>query len=178
MAINSINSKSHNSGFTLIELVVVIVILGILAATALPKFVNLGEDARKASLQSLKGALESAARVGYSLCFSSPATCNTQLDSYPRINVSVTRNGSIYDFHFGYPIPPDEAWNAANGFKKGIDTYIDFTGFTRQPYVGGSVQAVYTKDGAPKPEECKVIYDFPNKHAAGPLVVSVVDTGC
>lgn len=42
-------------GFTLIELVVVIVILGILAVTAAPQFLNLQGDARRASLQGLKG---------------------------------------------------------------------------------------------------------------------------
>ncbi|XLZ71721.1 prepilin-type N-terminal cleavage/methylation domain-containing protein [Massilia sp. SR12] len=47
------------SGFTLIELIVVMVILGILAATALPRFANLGGDARFANLQAVRGALES-----------------------------------------------------------------------------------------------------------------------
>ncbi|GHY14243.1 MSHA biogenesis protein MshA [Vibrio cholerae] len=44
----------RQGGFTLIELVVVIVILGILAVTAAPRFLNLQGDARKASLQGLK----------------------------------------------------------------------------------------------------------------------------
>ena len=52
-------------GFTLIELVVVIVILGILAVVAAPKFMNLQNDARNASLHGLKGAIEEAAGVVY-----------------------------------------------------------------------------------------------------------------
>ncbi|MDP2153412.1 MAG: prepilin-type N-terminal cleavage/methylation domain-containing protein [Methylotenera sp.] len=47
-------------GFTLIELVVVIVILGILASSALPKFINLGREARVAAIQSLAGSVRSS----------------------------------------------------------------------------------------------------------------------
>ncbi|WP_299685749.1 prepilin-type N-terminal cleavage/methylation domain-containing protein [uncultured Vibrio sp.] len=52
-------------GFTLIELVVVIVILGILAVTAAPRFLNLQDDARASSLQGLKGAIDGAAGIVY-----------------------------------------------------------------------------------------------------------------
>ncbi|EKP0249559.1 MULTISPECIES: prepilin-type N-terminal cleavage/methylation domain-containing protein [Aeromonas] len=54
------------AGFTLIELVIVIIILGILAVTAAPKFLNLQDDARKSAAQGVQSALQSAANLVYS----------------------------------------------------------------------------------------------------------------
>ncbi len=48
-----------SQGFTLIELVLVVVLLGILAATAMPRFVNLGGDARKAAIKNIAGSIHS-----------------------------------------------------------------------------------------------------------------------
>ncbi|MBZ6074107.1 MULTISPECIES: prepilin-type N-terminal cleavage/methylation domain-containing protein [Aeromonas] len=54
------------SGFTLIELVIVIIILGILAVTAAPKFLNLQDDARTSTLKGVEGSLNSAGAMVYS----------------------------------------------------------------------------------------------------------------
>lgn len=84
-------------GFTLIELVVVIVILGILAVTAAPKFLNLQDDAKVSAVKGLAGAMKGAAGIVYG-----KAAVSGVETSPDEVAVS-SADGTSVMTKFGYP---------------------------------------------------------------------------
>lgn len=66
---------NNQKGFTLIELIMVIVILGILAATAIPAYVDLSDEASQAAAEGVAGALAAASAINYASCQTDGGAC-------------------------------------------------------------------------------------------------------
>lgn len=136
------------SGFTLVELIVVIVILGILSAVALPRFINLTGDARFAAAQGMTGALRSAVALAQSTWVARGSADPTVDMNGTTVNVGAT----------GIPTSGD-----ATGIVAALQTTDGFTVAHT-----GTTTTTFTQTGAPA--TCVVTYTA----ATGAVVAPVL----
>jgi MSHA pilin protein MshA len=144
--------KRNQAGFTLIELISVIVILGILSAFALPRFANLEVRAREAAIQGLGGAIRSAAALAHAVWLAEGATLGAQ---------TITMDGVSFQVDDGWP---DET-NIANALQDNpTNSGFNFT-----------APNIWSLPGVSTPTACGVLYTH---NGPSPPTISVPITTC
>jgi MSHA pilin protein MshA len=139
-------------GFTLIELVVVITILGILAAFAFPRFAALEKEARAATVDGLGGSIRSASALAHSMALVQGIT-----------NGTIAMEGQSIAITNGYP--------AESSIQ---DTLTDYTGFT---LTSSATPIIFHPTGAAASTNCKVEYTDPATAGSTPTI-TVNSTDC
>ena len=166
--------RRNNGGFTLIELIVVIVILGILAVTAAPKFIDLQSDARLATLNGMKAAINSAV----SLTYGKSLVKGVEKDPSDK---KVSINGEEVEVCYGYP--------CAEAAK--IQKVLDIGEFSK---CGASSTPagdwcygeqtdikkinIYIANGYSTSSKCYVTYEQPTGVGVAPKVALPTDVSC
>lgn len=177
ISLNNKNLSSNQTGFTLIELVIVIVILGVLFATAMPKFFAIRSEANKAVLKSMGGAILSSANIVYA------QSIINGVQELPLANIDLDGDGvDDVEVKYGYP-----SASRSNGISKIMDssfsiewtwstTYGDTRFWLTTASLGGR-SGEYVNQTAVSASGCYILYDPATSVGSSPTI-SYVTTAC
>lgn len=164
--------RRHSSGFTLIELVIVIVILGILSTFALSRFADLSSNARQAKMEAAYGAMQSAASIVSMACKTDEA-CDSSEEPAGGPGNSITVEGKNITLAYGYPRRTGPGIARAAGFEKegeGVDYDL-----AQSDTTADGERLRVRPDGDTNTGECEVLYKEPQSAGQSPKIELITD---